>query len=148
MIFNDVCGVPHPPSRKISSAPHTFQKNSLLGHSTISIYISQVHSFFPSILGFAVYMYCATLSFASFPSSPLFLFSCLIRDLVFPRVTFCKYISHFLVHLSHLFSLVNMKLLLLTWHEGALLYKHCFHQGLLVFLFNHNLYCIINNNNI
>ena len=36
----------------------------------------------------------------------------------FPRVTFCKYSSHFLVHLSHLFSLVNMKLLLLTWHEG------------------------------
>ena len=29
----------------------------------------------------------------------------------------------------------------MTW--GALLYKHCFHQGLLVFLFNHNLYCII-----
>ena len=60
---------------------------------------------------------CATLSLASFPSSSLSLLLS-YQGSCFPRVTFCKYISHFLVHLSHLFSLVNMKLLLLTWHEG------------------------------
>ena len=81
--------------------------------------------FFSCVLSCPLFFFmwnCATLSFASFPSSPLFLFSCLIRDLVFPVLPFVNtFLTFWCIYRICSLLLIWNCIVNTTW--GALLYR-------------------------